>query len=349
MGLSIVLISACESVWIMKASSAVLCCVALFAVAFGSIEDVTPSVLEETSIYHPAANNKVVDAFMGEFAEFDQEEEQLMDVSELSTSLSAKEKKDVWKSYREYTPFGKKGHALAKTNSKGFKAASAKCRKITNAAQRQCSKHFCHARKVCGVPCQKRILEPPRMVIPLNRNPADRTSPLWYRNNEVIHKEQHAKEQKTKELTYKSNRAKKEVAKERKAKEGEAKEEVNKEKQAKAVQRKEHAAKTKAAQKLGAKVRENDTKETQHKEKTNKKCRKSADKVLGECNVQEKKAKKAAKAEKSAKEIETKSKKRAADDNASYKAALAAQKKEAAKKAKEKKDKEEKKTKEDDK
>merc|ERR1711934_405564 len=128
MGLSIVLISACESVWIMKASSAVLCCVALFAVAFGSIEDVTPSVLEETSIYHPAANNKVVDAFMGEFAEFDQEEEQLMDVSELSTSLSAKEKKDVWKSYREYTPFGKKGHALAKTNSKGFKAASAKCR-----------------------------------------------------------------------------------------------------------------------------------------------------------------------------------------------------------------------------
>merc|ERR1712072_516094 len=242
-----------------KASSAVLlCCVALIAVAFGSIEDVTPSALEET--YHPAANNKVVDAFMGEFAEFDQEEEQLMDVSELSTSISASEKADILKSWREY-PFGKKGQALAKAHPKGFKSAGDKCRQLRINAQKKCANHFCKARKACGVPCIARILAPARMVIPLKRNKLDKMSPLWYMNNEGIHKEQHAKEQRTKELTYKSNRAKKEVAKERKAKVGEAKEQVNKEKQAKVVRAKEQSTKEKEAKKLAAKVNEDKNKE----------------------------------------------------------------------------------------
>lgn len=207
-------------------------------------------------------------------------------------ALKKAKKQDIWTSWRKY-PFGKKGPALKKINPKGFKAADKKCAAIRTLAARKCAQHFCKARKTCGIPCVDRILQPPRMVIPLYRNPHDKNSPLWHKTAEVTHKEGRAKEQKHKELTYKSDVLKRQVAKERHAKELEAKEGVAKEKASKVVAVKEKNTKVKAAGVLAAKVKEDTNKFAAHKEKTSKACKKEGDTVLSKCNTAENKAKKA--------------------------------------------------------
>lgn len=218
------------------AAALALCFIAFIAVAWVSTEDAAPSVAEEA---RPGFEKEtlVKNALAANFID-----------------VSAKPD-DVWKAWRQY-PFGKSGKldALKKRKPRQYIKAHHKCAKLRQSASRKCAKHFCKARSACGVACKKRILEPPRMLIPLKRNPLDKQSPLFYKNAEVSHKEQRAKEQKTKELKFKQDRARREVLKERQAKEAQAKEHWSKERERKATTAREKHKKESAAKELASKV-----------------------------------------------------------------------------------------------